>query len=134
VHSPTVSRAALALLAACIALLLLAAGNLLHYMGLRLALEYRPELERAIGVLTADDLGRIEDTYRQRVAQLRGEIAAVGREVAELRTLKDEFARLALPRHYTSGGARPDPPARPEPYLVPAADASAAVDARAAGR
>ncbi len=113
VRSLSVSRAALAALAACVALLLLAAGNVLHYVGLRLALEYRPELVRAIGVLTADDLARIEGTYRQRVAQLRGEIAAVGREVAELRALKDEFARLALPRHYAASGARPGPPARP---------------------
>jgi murein DD-endopeptidase MepM/ murein hydrolase activator NlpD len=113
VRSLSVSRAGLAALAACVALMLLAAGNLLHYVGLRLALEYRPELVRAIGVLTADDLERIEATYRQRVAQLRGEIAAVGREVAELRTLKDEFARLALPRHYAAGGGRPGAPPRP---------------------
>jgi murein DD-endopeptidase MepM/ murein hydrolase activator NlpD len=99
VRTVSITRRRLLATGAVVALLLLAIGNLVHFVGLRLAVELRPELVRSIvgGVMTASDLERIEEAYRQRLDRMREELAAAGRKVAELDALKDAFMQMALP-------------------------------------
>jgi murein DD-endopeptidase MepM/ murein hydrolase activator NlpD len=101
VRSISITRTRLLLIATVTAVMLVVAGNVVHFVGLRLAVEVRPDLVRALvgGVMTESDLEQIEGAYRQRLERLREEVAAAGRQVAELQALKDSFMQLALPRN-----------------------------------
>jgi murein DD-endopeptidase MepM/ murein hydrolase activator NlpD len=97
-RSFSITRRRLVLLAVLFAVVFLLLGNILHFIGLRLAVEYRPELVRILGgVMTLGDLQRLDDTYRDRLETLRQEYASTGQQVAELRDLKDAFMQMTLP-------------------------------------
>jgi murein DD-endopeptidase MepM/ murein hydrolase activator NlpD len=93
-----ITRRRLVAMGVAFASVFLLLGNVLHFVGLRLAVEYRPELVRVLGgVMTMADLERLDETYRQRLEALRQEYAATGQQVAELRDLKDAFMQMTLP-------------------------------------
>jgi murein DD-endopeptidase MepM/ murein hydrolase activator NlpD len=97
-RSFSITRRRLSMLAVLFAVVFLFLGNVLHFIGLRLAVEYRPELVRVLGgVMTTGDLQRLDETYRQRLETLRQEYANTGQQVAELRDLKDAFMQMTLP-------------------------------------
>jgi murein DD-endopeptidase MepM/ murein hydrolase activator NlpD len=94
----SITRRRLVALALLFAVVFLLLGNILHFIGLRLAVEYRPELVRGLGgVMTWGDLQRLDETYRERLESLRQEYATTGQQVAELRDLKDAFMQMTLP-------------------------------------
>lgn len=95
----TITRSRLIVLGAVAALALLVLGNVVHHVGFRLALEFRPELLRAMGgVMTRTDLERLDIEYRERLETLRSELQAMGQQVAELQALKDSYAQMMSPR------------------------------------
>jgi murein DD-endopeptidase MepM/ murein hydrolase activator NlpD len=108
----TVSRKRLAIIAVAFALTFLVLGNLLHFVGLRLAVEYRPDVVRMIGgVMTVSDLEKLDESYRVRLEAMRQDLAAAGQQVAELRGLKESFMQLAMP-------PQPAPPIPGEPFAT----------------
>jgi murein DD-endopeptidase MepM/ murein hydrolase activator NlpD len=107
-----VTRKRVATLAVGFALTFLVLGNLLHFVGLRLAVEYRPDLVRLLGgVMTMSDLEALDESYRVRLEAIRQELASAGQQVAELRGLKESFMQLAMP-------PQPAPPIPGAPFAT----------------
>jgi len=80
------------------AALLIAIGGVLHFVGLRIAIEARPELARALGgVLTQAEQNRIEESYRERLKLLQEKLQATSEEIIQIQKLKDRFMELATP-------------------------------------
>ena len=89
----TVVRGALAL---GLALMLL--GFLLNWIGLRVAVEYNPDLARTMGGVTTEaEQQRMEAIYRQRLEQVRNSMEQTIAEVKRLESLKNKFMDLATP-------------------------------------
>jgi murein DD-endopeptidase MepM/ murein hydrolase activator NlpD len=71
----------------------------MNLIGLRIAIEQRPELARAMGgVITQEQQKEIEDIYRQKLGALNDQLEGITIELAEIRRQKDKFAQLATPR------------------------------------
>lgn len=103
-------------MAACIfAAVLIAIGGALHFVGLRIAIDARPELARAlVGVLTQAEQNKIEESYKERLALLQEKLQATSEEIIQIQKLKDRFMELATPAAVksqipNSGGARGGP-------------------------
>ncbi len=80
----------------CAVMVLLGVG--IHFLGLRIAIEVKPDLARAMGgVVTEAQLLAIEDGYRQRLEALQSQLMSVNEKLNELKTLKDRFADIATP-------------------------------------
>jgi murein DD-endopeptidase MepM/ murein hydrolase activator NlpD len=80
----------------CVVMVLLGAG--IHFLGLRIAIEVKPDLARAMGgVVTEAQMMAIEDGYRQRLEALQSQLTSVSEKLNELKTLKDRFADIATP-------------------------------------
>lgn len=80
------------------AALLIAIGGVLHFVGLRIAIEARPELARALGgVLTQAEQNRIEESYKERLKLLEEKLQATSEEIIQIQKLKDRFMELATP-------------------------------------
>ena len=80
------------------AALLIAVGGILHFVGLRIAIEARPELARALGgVLTQAEQNKIEESYRERLRLLQEKIQATSEEIIQIQKLKDRFMEMATP-------------------------------------
>ena len=86
-----------------LAALVLAAGLLflgfvLNWVGLRIAVEYNPELARSMGGVTSEsEQKRVEAVYRERLDQLKSVLDQNVQEVKKLETLKNRFMELATP-------------------------------------
>ena len=95
--------AALAFAAVCVLI-----GMVLYFVGFRMAVQFRPDLVRAVGgVMTADDVAQLDAAHRVRLAELRDQLAAAQQQLQQLQALKDNFMQMALPK----GQAAPQPPA-----------------------
>ncbi len=80
----------------CAVMVLLGVG--IHFLGLRIAIEVKPDLARAMGgVVTEAQMMAIEDGYRQRLEALQSQLTSVSEKLNELKTLKDRFADIATP-------------------------------------
>jgi murein DD-endopeptidase MepM/ murein hydrolase activator NlpD len=80
----------------CGVMVLLGIG--IHFLGLRIAVEVRPDLARAMGgVVTEAQMVAIEDGYRQRLEALQSQLTSVSEKLNELKSLKDRFADIATP-------------------------------------
>lgn len=80
----------------CLVMVLLGVG--IHFLGLRIAIEVKPDLARAMGgVVTEAQMLAIEDGYRQRLEALQSQLTSVSEKLNELKTLKDRFADIATP-------------------------------------
>lgn len=80
------------------AALLIAIGGILHFVGLRIAIEAKPELARALGgVLTQAEQNKIEESYKQRLSLLQEKLQATSEEIIQIQKLKDRFMDLATP-------------------------------------
>ena len=81
-----------------LAVFLIAIGGTLHFVGLRIAIEARPELARAMGgVLTQAEQDKIEAGYKDRLDKIQKKLQATSDEVTQLQKLKDRFMDLAMP-------------------------------------
>ena len=86
-----------------LAALALAAGMLflgfaLNWVGLRIAVEYNPELARSMGGVTSEfEQKRMEAVYRERLDQLKSALDQNVQDVKKLETLKNRFMELATP-------------------------------------
>jgi murein DD-endopeptidase MepM/ murein hydrolase activator NlpD len=70
----------------------------LHFVGLRIAIEARPELARALGgVLTQAEQDKIEASYKQRLRLIQEKLQATTDEIAQIQKLKDRFMEMATP-------------------------------------
>ena len=102
-------RKVLLTVAACAGLCVLI-GMALYFVGFRMAVQFRPDLVRAVGgVMTAGDVEQRDAEHRTRLAQLQEQMAAAEQNLRQLQALKDSFMQMALPR----GQAAPTPRPRP---------------------
>lgn len=87
------------LMAACgLALTLVLLGFGLNWLGLRIAVEYNPDLARSLGGVTTEaEQQRMEAVYRQDLLQLQASLNQTVQDVKKLETLKNRFMALATP-------------------------------------
>ena len=94
--SITARNILLAALGLAAALLLL--GFVLNWVGLRIAVEYNPDLARKLGGVTTElEQKRMEAVYRERLDQLKGMLDQNVQDVKKLETMKNRFMELATP-------------------------------------
>ena len=80
------------------AALLVAAGGILHFVGLRIAIEARPDLARALGgVLTQAEQDQIELAYKERLQAIQEKLQTTSDEIVQIQKLKDKFMDMATP-------------------------------------
>ena len=83
---------------AIFAAFLIAMGGILHFVGLRIAIEARPEIARAMGgVLTQAEQDKIEESYKARLELIQEKLQATSQELVEIQKLKDRFMEMATP-------------------------------------
>ena len=88
-----VLRAALALAAALIFF-----GFVLNWVGLRIAIDYNPDLARTLGGVTTEvEQKRMEAVYREGLDQLKTVLEQNVKEVKKLEAMKNRFMELATP-------------------------------------
>jgi murein DD-endopeptidase MepM/ murein hydrolase activator NlpD len=77
---------------------LIAMGGILHFVGLRIAIEARPEIARAMGgVLTQSEQDKIEDSYKERLQLIQEKLQSTTDEIVQIQKLKDRFMEMATP-------------------------------------
>lgn len=77
---------------------LLLLGFLLNWVGLRIAVEYNPDLARKLGGVTTElEQKRMEAVYRERLDQLKGVLDQNVQDVKKLESMKNRFMELATP-------------------------------------
>ncbi len=77
---------------------LIAVGGILHFVGLRIAIEARPEIARAMGgVLTQAEQDKIEDSYKERLQLIQEKLQSTTDEIVQIQKLKDRFMEMATP-------------------------------------
>lgn len=70
----------------------------MHFVGLRIAIEARPELARAMGgVLTQAEQDKIEESYKERLRLIQEKLQATTDEIVQIQKLKDRFMEMATP-------------------------------------
>jgi len=94
--SITARNVLLAALALAASLLLI--GFALNWVGLRIAIEYNPDLARKLGGVTTElEQRRMESVYRDRLDQLKTVLDQNIQEVKKLEAIKNHFMGLATP-------------------------------------
>ena len=77
---------------------LIAVGGILHFVGLRIAIEARPEIARAMGgVVTQAEQDKIEDSYKERLQLIQEKLQSTTDEIVQIQKLKDRFMEMATP-------------------------------------
>jgi murein DD-endopeptidase MepM/ murein hydrolase activator NlpD len=86
------------LAAGALALALVLIGFVLNWVGLRIAVEYNPDLARRLGGVTTEaEQQRMEAVYRQDLLQLQSSLNQTVQDVKKLESLKNRFMALATP-------------------------------------
>ena len=96
----TISITALNVLRAACALAtgLIFLGFVLNWVGLRIAIEYNPDLARSLGGVTTElEQKRMEAVYRDGLDQLKSVLDQNVNEVKNLEAMKNRFMELATP-------------------------------------
>ena len=79
------------------AVVLVAVGVLLHFIGFRIAIEASPSLARSIGGVTTEaEQQKLEAGYREKLDKLRQSMDATVQEIRQLETLKNRFMSLRI--------------------------------------
>lgn len=95
VVSFSVTRRGLMLAGAALAAVLVITGVALHFVGLRLAVTYSPEVAQQIGGVTSvHEQERIEQAYRSELEQLRQKMGQLVQRVGELETARAQINEL----------------------------------------
>ena len=84
--------------AGALAVALVLIGFVLNWVGLRIAVEYNPDLARSLGGVTTEaEQQRMESVYRQDLLQLQSSLNQTVQDVKKLESLKNRFMALATP-------------------------------------
>ena len=95
VVSFSVTRRGLTIAGAALALVMVITGVGLHFIGLRLAVTYSPEVAQQLGGVTSQhEQARIEQTYRSELEQLRQKMGQLVQRVGELETARAQINEL----------------------------------------
>lgn len=112
---------------AILAAILVAAGGALHFVGLRIAIEARPDIARAMGgVLTQAEQDKIEHSYQEKLKLIQENLQATTEELLQIQKIKDRFMEIATPSAVKSqipGGNAKGGPLKPA-NLKPTTDSN----------
>jgi hypothetical protein len=98
VKSISITARNILIAALTVALSFLLLGFALNWVGLKIAVEYNPDLARSLGGVTTEaEQQRMEAVYRQNLLQLQTSLDQTAQDVKKLETLKDRFMALATP-------------------------------------
>jgi murein DD-endopeptidase MepM/ murein hydrolase activator NlpD len=98
VKSVSVTARNILIAAGALAMALLLLGFVLNWVGLRVAVEYNPDLARSLGGVTTEaEQLRMESVYRQNLRQLQASLDQTVQDVKKLEALKNRFMNLATP-------------------------------------
>jgi murein DD-endopeptidase MepM/ murein hydrolase activator NlpD len=98
VKSVSITARNILLAAGALAMTLLLLGFVLNWVGLRVAVEYNPNLARSLGGVTTEaEQLRMESIYRQNLSQIQSSIDQTVQDVKRLEALKNRFMNLATP-------------------------------------
>ena len=98
VKSISVTARNILLAAGALAVALVFIGFVLNWVGLRIAVEYNPDLARSLGGVTTEaEQQRMEAVYRQDLLQLQSSLNQTVQDVKKLESLKNRFMALATP-------------------------------------
>jgi murein DD-endopeptidase MepM/ murein hydrolase activator NlpD len=105
---------------AIFAAFLIAVGGILHFVGLRIAIEARPDIARAMGgVLTQAEQDKIEEAYQERLRLIQENLQATTEELLQIQKIKDRFMEMATPSAVKSqipGGNAKGGPLKPASF------------------
>jgi murein DD-endopeptidase MepM/ murein hydrolase activator NlpD len=83
----------------CLAAFLITLGSVLQLLGIRVAIDVRPDLARVLGGVTSQsEHDRIATRYEEQIAQLRNKIQDLSGQVRALETTKKSILELVPPR------------------------------------
>ncbi len=98
VKSISVTARNIFIAAVALTMALLFMGTALNWIGLRVAVEYNPDLARSLGGVTTEaEQLRMESYYRQNLKQLQASLDQTVQDVKKLEALKNRFMTLATP-------------------------------------
>lgn len=98
VKSISITARNILIAALSVGLTLLLLGFALNWIGLKIAVEYNPDLARSLGGVTTEaEQQRMEAVYRQNLRQLQASLDQTAQDLKKLETLKDRFMVLATP-------------------------------------
>lgn len=98
VKSISITARNMLIAAGAVAMSLLICGFVLNLIGLRVAVEYNPDLARSLGGVTTEaEQLRMESVYRQNLQQLQASLDQTVQDVKKLEALKNRFMNLATP-------------------------------------
>ncbi len=98
VKSISVTARNILLAAGALAIALVLIGFVLNWVGLRIAVEYNPDLARSLGGVTTEaEQQRMEAVYRENLTQLQSSLNQTVQDVKKLESLKNRFMTLATP-------------------------------------
>jgi murein DD-endopeptidase MepM/ murein hydrolase activator NlpD len=113
-HAVSITKRSVMLAVAASAAICVVVGMVLYFVGFRMAVQFRPDLVRAVGgVMTAGDVEQRDAEHRNRLAQLQQQLLAAEQQLRQLQALKDSFMQMALPK----GQSLPAPPAEAKAKL-----------------
>jgi murein DD-endopeptidase MepM/ murein hydrolase activator NlpD len=104
---------------AVLAAMFVIAGIAASVFAFKIAVDTAPQLVAHMGgIMTAAEFKQRESEYRKKLAELYQEVATAHAQLGQLHALKEEFARLALPKgHRAAGGAGRAKPGQGGPAL-----------------
>lgn len=80
----------------CLVFILL--GAAIHFLGFRVAVQFKPDLARELGgVITLHEKDEIESAYRVRLEALQNHLTQVTDQINKLQSIKDRFTNLVTP-------------------------------------
>jgi murein DD-endopeptidase MepM/ murein hydrolase activator NlpD len=113
-HAVSITKRNVMLAVAASAAICVMVGMVLYFVGFRMAVQFRPDLVRAVGgVMTTGDVEQRDAEHRNRLAQLQQQLVAAEQQLRQLQALKDSFMQMALPK----GQSLPTPPAEAKAKL-----------------
>ena len=119
VKSVSVTARNILIAAGALAMALLVLGFVLNWVGLRVAVEYNPDLARSLGGVTTEaEQLRMEAVYRQNLRQLQASLDQTVQDVKKLETLKNRFMALATPASLKDRGPS-TPNSKGGPFVMP---------------
>jgi hypothetical protein len=93
-----VTKTQLTRFAVVLGLILIMIGSAIHFLGLRVAIKFDPDMVRDMGgVITAQELYHLEEEYRERLARLQDSLKSMDQKVETLSKINDQYAALATP-------------------------------------
>ena len=119
VKSISVTARNILLASGALAVALVLIGFALNWVGLRIAVEYNPDLARSLGGVTTEaEQKRMESVYRESLSQLQASLDQTAQDVKKLESLKNRFMVLATPVNLKDR-APGNPDSKGGPFVLP---------------